>query len=173
MKKTILFAVLAVVVLACTQQPKTDDSSYKRAEALALYQKNMDVLKTGLRAFQNKQMEVWADGVADSCKWHSAAYGAQVGTKAEWGKVLMAYIADWDSITLKNAIYLPGVDTANYEPDGGVRYYGQWSGVHRSGVRTTINFYGFYEFNKANKIVSATDFFDVGGMMNAVMAKPK
>lgn len=173
MKKTRYFAVLAVVLLACNQQPKTDDTSYKRAEALALYQKNLEVLKTGLRAFQNEQMEVWADGVADSCVWHSAQYGTSEATKEAWGKVLMAYVADWDSITLKNAIYLPGVDTANFEPDGSVRYYGQWSGVHRSGVKTTISFYGSYAFNKANKIVSATDFFDVGGMMNAVMAKSK
>lgn len=173
MKKPILCAVLAVVLLACNQQPKTDDTSYKRAEALALYQKNLDVLKTGLRAFQNEQMEVWADGVADSCVWHSAQYGTSDATKEAWGKTLMGYVTEWDSITLKNAIYLPGVDTANFEPDGSVRYYGDWSGVHRTGVKTAIRFYGSYEFNKANKIVSASDYFDFGGVWNAVMAKPK
>lgn len=173
MKKPIFWSILAVVLLACNQQPKTDDTSYKRAESLVLYQKNLEVLKTGLQAFQNEQMEVWADGVADSCVWQPAMYGVPDGTKEQWGKVLMTYISDWDSITLKNAIYLPGVDTANFEPDGSVRYYGDWSGVHSSGVKTTIHFYGSYEFNKANKIVSASDFFDVGGLMNAVAVKPK
>lgn len=173
MKKLILCLAVAVIMLACTQPPKTDESATKRADAMALYKKNLDVLKTGLQAFQNEQMEVWADGVAEDVAWTPASYGAPIGTKEDWRKVLTGYVTDWDSIRLKNPIFLPGLDTANYEPDGSVRYYGQWDAVHKSGIRTSVNFYGSYEFNKDSKIVSATDFFDVGGMMNSLAAKSK
>lgn len=171
MKKAISCAILAVVVLACGQQPKTDDASFRRSKSLALFEKNKEVLRIGLEAFQREQMEVWADGVSDTVVWISSAYGAKPGSKAEWRKALDVYITNWDSIRLKNAIFLPGLDTTNYEPDGSVRYYGQWDGVHISGTRTTVNFYGTYEFNTYNKIVSAQDFFDVSGLMNSVTPK--
>ena len=60
---------------------------------------------------------------------------------------------------------------STYAIDGSVRYYGNWDAVHKSGVKTSVNFYGTYEFNKDNKVVSGSEFFDVGGMMNAITPK--
>ena len=57
--------------------------------------------------------------------------------------------------------------------DGGVRCYGRWDGVHKSGVTTHVNYYGTFEFNKDGKISSANEFFDLGGLMNAVAPKKK
>ena len=173
MKKVIFCVILSVALAACTQAPKTDETASKRASALALYQQNMTALKTGLQAFQNEQIDIWAQGIADNCVWNSGMYGSSPGTKADWSNVLSSYATDWDSIRLNNAVYLPGLDSASFEPDGSVRYYGQWTGLHKSGVRTSINFYGTYEFDTTNKIVNASDYFDMGGMMNAVMAKSK
>ena len=173
MMKAIPCAILAVVMLACGQQPKTDEASFKRTKSLALFERNKEVLQIGLEAFQREQMEVWADGVSDTVVWNSSAYGSRPGSKEDWRKVLDVYITNWDSIRLNNAVFLPGLDTGNYEPDGSVRYYGQWDGVHISGIRTSINFYGTYEFNSVNKIVNAQDFFDVSGLMIAVSPKGK
>ena len=173
MMKAIPCAILAVVMLACGQQPKTDEASFKRTKSLALFERNKEVLQIGLEAFQREQMEVWADGVSDTAVWNSSAYGAKPGSKEDWRKALDVYITNWDSIRLKNAVFLPGLDTANYEPDGSVRYYGQWDGVHISGIRTSVNFYGTYKFNSVNKIVNAQDFFDVSGLMNSVVPKSK
>src|SRR6185295_3974221 len=96
-----------------------------------------------------------------------AAYGAPDGTKEDWKKALSFYLANWDSLKLKDARFLPGVDSTTQEPDGSVRYYGKWTGVHKSGVRTSSTFYGSLEFNAESKITDASEFFDVGGLINA------
>ncbi len=51
--------------------------------------------------------------------------------------------------------------------------YGRWDGVHSSGVATQSKYYGTYDFNKDNKIISGSDFFDLGGLMNVVQPKNK
>jgi len=38
-------------------------------------------------------------------------------------------------------------------------------------VKTSVNFYAAYEFNKDNKVIEAAEFFDLGGLMNAVAPK--
>jgi hypothetical protein len=84
---------------------------------------------------------------------------------------LAAYIADWDTLKLMYPDFLPGIDSATHEFDGSVRYYGIWNGIHKSGVRTSVNFYATYDFDKDGKIVNASEFFDVGGLMNAINKK--
>ena len=98
-------------------------------------------------------------------------YGAPEGKKEDWKNALSSYMADWDGLKLENANFLPGIDSTTHEPDGSVRYYGVWTGVHKSGVKTSLKFYGTYDFNKDGKIVFGDEYFDLGGLMNAV--KPK
>ena len=171
MKKVIAWSVLSFAVLACTQNQKPAEAPSKNAEAKAQFEKNLATLKAGISAFENEQIDQWAASVADNAVWNSPAYGSPAGTKDDWKKALSFYLANWDSLKLKNAMFLPGIDSATNEPDGSVRYYGQWIGVHKSGVKTSLSFYATYEFNKENKITEAAEFFDLGGMMNAVAAK--
>ena len=171
MKKVIFWSVLSIAVSACTQNQKKAEAPSKSAEAKVLYEKNLAALQAGIRAYENEQIDVWASSVADNAEWHPAAYGAPVGTKEDWKKALSFYVANWDSIKLKNAMFLPGIDSATTEPDGSVRYYGRWIAVHKSGVKTSVDFYGTYEFNKDNKVIEASEFFDLGGLMNAVAPK--
>ena len=169
MKKLLLIPVAALLLTACTNK-KDDDASKKNADMKALYEKNLATLKAGIAAFENKDIEGWAASVADTAHWDSPAYGDTVHTKAHWKESLAYYIANWDNLKLNNATFLPGVDST-HEMDGSVRYYGNWDAVHKSGVKTSVNFYGTYDFNSDNKIVSGSDFFDVGGVMNAVTPK--
>jgi hypothetical protein len=173
MKNLFFCSILLLASIACNQDSKTtDDTAAKKSdEAKAMYEKNLGALKTAIVAFENKQIDAWAATVADSAKWAPPAYGAIEAKKDDWKKVLSMYMADWDSLKLVNPNFLPGVDSATHEFDGSVRYYGTWTGVHKSGVHTATNFYGAYNFNKDNKVVFATEFFDVGGMMNAVQKK--
>ncbi len=69
---------------------------------------------------------------------------------------------------LTEAQFLPGVDSATHQPDGSVRYYGTWHGTPASGKEVSVKFYGTYDFNKDNKIISGDDFYDVGGLMNSL-----
>jgi hypothetical protein len=183
MKKIIFFSLLLCVLFSCNDSAKTDDTTTtssdttsttpdsKTSDSKALYEKNLASLQAGITAFENEKMDDWAATVADNAVWNSPAYGAKPAGKEDWKKALTAYTTDWDSLKLVNPVFLPGVDSLTHDFDGSVRYYGNWEGVHKSGVRTSVSFYGTYEFNKDNKVVNATEFFDVGGLTNAL--KPK
>ncbi|MEO6328374.1 MAG: hypothetical protein ABIO55_05560 [Ginsengibacter sp.] len=181
MKKVIFFSLVLFVFFSCNESAKTDDMSSKSSDststtsktsdAKALYEKNLASLQAGITAFENKKIDDWAATVADAAVWNSPAYGAKPGGKEDWKKALSAYTANWDNLKLVNPVFLPGIDSLTHEFDGSVRYYGAWEGVHKSGVKTSVNFYGTYEFNNDNKVVDGSDFFDVGGLMDAI--KPK
>ena len=170
MKLFIFFLFISTAVYSCNEQVKSEPT-LKLSEAKVLYEKNLASLQRGIRAFENENIDEWAETVADTTIWNSAAYGSLPGTKEDWKKTLIAYFADWDSIKLNYPDFLPGIDSATHEFDGSVRYYGIWNGIHRSGVRTSVNMYATYDFNKEGKIVNASEFFDVGGLMNAIKAK--
>jgi ketosteroid isomerase-like protein len=176
MKKIIFFSLLLAVLYSCNDSAKTDATASTSADTTnksdtkALYEKNLASLQAGITAFENEKMEDWAATVADDAVWNSPAYGAKPAGKTEWKNALTAYTADWDNLKLVNPTFLPGIDSATHEFDGSVRYYGNWEGTHKSGVKTSVNFYGTFEFKEA-KVVDGTEFFDVGGLMNAVKAK--
>jgi len=173
MKKIIFFSLVLSVFFSCKDSEKKDDTTSKNADAKALYEKNLATLKSSITAFENEKIDDWAAAIADNAVWNPPAYGAKPAGKAEWKNTFTAYFADWDSLKLVDPTFLPGIDSTTHEFDGSVRYYGQWNGVHKSGVRTSVSFYGTYDFDKNGKVVAGSDFFDVGGMMNAIANKPK
>lgn len=174
MKKLLLAPVLSLLLIACADKDKKDDGASKKSDDMkALYEKNLAVLKAGIAAFEKEDINAWAAGVADDATWSSPAYGDTVTTKAHWKESLQFYADNWSNLKLNNANFLPGIDSGTHEFDGSVRYYGSWDGVHNSGKATKLNFYGTYDFNKDNKIVSGADYFDLGGLMNDVKPKDK
>ena len=173
MKKLLFASIISLLVMACSDKKdkKEDDSSKKNAEMKSMYEKNLASLQAGIAAFEKEDMNGWAATVADSATWASPAYGDTVSTKTHWKESLQYYIDNWDNLKLNAPNYLPGIDSATHELDGSVRYYGYWDAVHKSGVATHVSFYATYDFNKDNKIISGAEFFDVGGLMNAVAPK--
>lgn len=172
MKKVIFFFIALSGLYACETSVKKDEVP-KASDAKMLYEKNLASLKKGITAFENEKLDDWAATVADTTIWNSPVYGSSPAGKADWRKSLSNYIADWDSLKLNFPDFLPGIDSATHEFDGSVRYYGIWNGIHKSGVHTSVNFYATYDFNKDGKVINASEFFDVGGLMNAINAKAK
>ena len=174
MKKLLFASIVSLLVMSCGDNDKKEDgASKKNAEMKTAYEKNLASLQAGIAAFEKEDIDGWAANVADSAVWTSPAYGDTVTTKAHWKESLKYYVDNWSNLHLANGIFLPGIDQTTRELDGSVRYYGQWGGVHSSGVTTSVNFYGTYDFNKDNKIISGADYFDLGGMMNAIKPKDK
>ena len=172
MKKLLFATMVSLLIIACNDNDKKEDeSSKKHADMHSLYEKNLAVLKNSITLFEKKDLEGWAASVADSAKWDSPAYGDTVKTKAHCKETLKFYLDNWNDIHLNNAMFLPGLDSLTHEFDGSVRYYGRWDATHTSGVKTMVNFYGAYDFNKDGKVIYGGEFFDVGGLMNAI--KPK
>lgn len=174
MKKLLFAAVISLMIAACSDKEKKEDaSSTKDAEMKALYEKNLATIKAFIAAFEKEDIDADAALIADTATWSSPAYGDTVTTKAHWVESLKNYMANWDQLHLSWGQFLPGLDSATHEFDGSVRYYGRWDGVHTSGVATQLKFYGTYEFNKDNKITFGADYFDLGGLLNAVKPKDK
>jgi hypothetical protein len=169
MRNLLFVAVISLAILACNQaENKNDGASNKSADMKALYEKNLATLKAGIAAFEKEDIEGWAATIADTAVWISPAYGDMDTTKKHWKESLAYYMANWDNLKLNNANFLPGIDADTHEFDGSVRYYGQWDGVHKSGKKTSVNFYGTYNFNADNKIIFGADYFDLGGLLNEV-----
>lgn len=174
MKKFLLIAIVSSLLTACSNSEKKEantDTSPKADDMTALYEKNLAVVKSAIASFEKKDIEGWASSLADSVVWNSPSYGDTVTTKAHWKETLTSYSTNWDDLKLTNTNFLPGVDSTTHQPDGSVRFYGVWVGTSKSGQHTSSKFYGTYDLNKDNKVIFADEYFDVGGLLNAITPK--
>jgi hypothetical protein len=168
--KSFRFLILATITMFACQRP-TQPAEPQDDPVEAVYQKNLAAVKAAVSAFENENLDEFGTYVADNAVYYSGAYGSKKGTKEDWKKLLGFFTTDFDSIRLDHPLYLPGIDSVTHKLDGNVRYYGTWVSRHKSGVKTAARFYAVYEFDANNKIVYAEDYFDVGGLLNAVAPK--
>lgn len=174
MKKLFIAVGIILISIGCNQAEKSDaDASSKNDDMQALYEQNLSTLKSFIAAFEKEDIDGQAAFIADSARYSSPVFGDTIFTKKHWLEGQKYYMDNWSNLHLSNAQFLPGIDSATHQFDGSVRYYGFWDGVHTSGFTGQVKFYGTYDFNKDHKIISGNDFFDVGGMMNAVNAYSK
>lgn len=167
MKKLLFLLLIGFLIYACNSNEKKEASDNNDMQTM--YEQNLAVVKSMISDFENKNMDAFMSNVADSVTWNSPMYGDTVQTKAHYKESLQYWLDNWDSLHLESPIFLPGVDTVTKKPDGSVRYYGQWKGVHKAtGKHTDVNFYEFFNFNADHKITNNGQFFDVGGLMNSL-----
>jgi ketosteroid isomerase-like protein len=172
MKKLFFALIITVMVAGCNQaNQKESTTSGNSTEMKALYEANLAAYKIQIAAFEREDLNAWAATIADDAKWSSPVYGDTVHTKAHWVESVKSTFDNFDKLHLTDAQFLPGVDSATLKPDGSVRYYGTWNGTSKSGKEAGVKFYGTYNFNKDHKVISGDDFYDVGGLMNAVTSK--
>ena len=174
MKKIFYAAIITLMIAGCSQpdQKETVTSNKSNGDDMkALYEANLAAYKSQVAAFEKEDLKAWAATIADNAVWHSPAYGDTITTKAHWVETIKNIMDSNSNLHLTNAQFLPGIDSASHQPDGSVRYYGTWHATPASGKELSIKFYGTYDFNKDHKIISGDEFYDVGGVMNAV--KPK
>lgn len=169
MKKLLFFPLLALLLFACNPAPKNETTATGDNDMKALYEQNLVTVKNNISAFESKNMDALFANVSDTVTWNSAAYGDTIHSKAHWMESLKYWMDNWDSLHLVDPIYLAGVNPDTNTPDGSVRYYGRWDGVHKAtGKHTQVQIYEYYNFNTDGKIAACGTYFDVGGLMNAV-----
>lgn len=71
---------------------------------------------------------------------------------------------------------LPGVDADTKEPDGSVRYYGEWkvtrpATASNSEKSATLRVYSAYTFNEEGKITQELTYGDFTGLNNYLISK--
>lgn len=158
MKKTYSVFVL-MGLLGCYSQEKHPD-----------YEANLALVQASFKAYENENIEDWMACFSEDLVHESAAYGVgRIGLEAQ-RKQIEQYHQEFENIKFTNEIWLQGVKFKTNVPDGSVRCYGTWTGVHTStGKEVAMSAYHYFDF-KNGKIDESGDFFDFGGMMNAVFA---
>ena len=80
-------------------------------------------------------------------------------------------LKEWMSImkpTLKQAIYLPGIDTVSFEMDGSVRYYGTWN--FAAGEKDVdLMVYGTADLHDEGLLTSLAHYADFGVAMMQIL----
>lgn len=173
MKKIICLFLASFAIVGCQTPNQPAPEEPKDDAAKIAYEKNLAAIKAAIKAFENENLEEFGSYVSDSVAYYPASYGSTKSTKEEWKNLLGFFTSEFDSIRLAQPLFLPGIDSVTHKPDGSVRYYGSWVSRHKSGVKTAVAFYAVYEFDDNNKVIYAQDFFDVGGLLNAVAPKKK
>ncbi len=111
--------------------------------------------------------------VSEDIKLYTPMYGSSepLGFDA-YASILKGYHDNFEDIKYNANAWLPGVDTLSLKPDGSVRTYGTWTGKNSTtGKDINLSGYWYFNFDSEGKIIAQGDFFDYGGMMQAVGPK--
>ena len=132
------------------------------------FDKNVELAKTWFTTFTSEDYDATAALMSEDVEWQGCFYGSPVMNKEE----AMAYMKGWHD-AMEDVVYtpvnwLPGVLADTGLPDGSVRSYGKWTGVHsESGKSWELISYHTWDF-KDGLIISGGDYFDAGGLLSSL-----
>ena len=157
--KNILFLVsLALFVASCS------DSNPKYAKNLATAQKLFT-----LHGEENidEQLKL----VSKDIKVELPFYDSEIVGYEAYTSILKGYHDAFDDIKYTAELWLPGTDSLGVL-NGSVRTYGKWTGVQaETGKQLNLKGYWYFGFDDTGLINTQGDFFDAGGMLDAVYSK--
>lgn len=161
--KNLLILSSAILLMASCNQPTVECPEID----MSAYEKNKSTLETMFSNFQQ--------GIVDSTMYASDFIDVGTGfNESDKGKD--EAIENYNMMTsllkmnLQNAIYLPGIDTTNFEVDGSVRYYGEWQ-MQMGEATQKLKTYGSIEFNEAGEIKNIAHYGDWTATFNALLAE--
>ena len=169
MKNLFLYVMLCGIMISCGNSSKQTDNSKENAaaEVKATYEKNVATFEKLFEAWAGQDVDGSLSLLADNFLESGTGVGEPDRTKEEW-KANMEMMMSVMKPTLKQAMFLPGVDTATLEIDGSVRYYGTWN--FASGEKNQdLKVYGSADFNEAGLITSLTHYADFGMVMMQIL----
>lgn len=150
MRNFILICTAALVTACSSEHP---DFAKNLATAQELFRLH------GEEAFE-QQMEIWSEDVA----LYPPMYGTDAVGHDEVAGMVRGYQTEFDELAFTEDTWLPGTNEMG-QPDGSVRTYGTWTGVHTaSGKPLALRSYHYFNFDDQGKIIEQGDFFDYGGM---------
>ena len=173
MKKTILVAMFATTLFACSTPAEKTASTGSDDAMMAEFKENAKVTTAIFEAFANKDLQTWGSYVSDTLKAHGAGYGleATIG-KEELRKRLEGLHSIVNNIKANDIQLYPGLDSVTYKPTGDVRAYVRWTDDGINGAKIEHKYYGVFKFNKDHKITETDEFMDITGVIKAA-TEPK
>ena len=162
MKYFINLTLLLFVMVSCNQT--SDTSAFD--EGLAKFENNKALTDKTFDLFIAKDLDGMMDMYADDAIW-SPANTLDSLSKEALREGMTGWMTEFEVFSFNDRQYYPGVDD-NFVPDGSVRTYGTWAGKHVSGAETVTKYYSVTQYNDDGKIVTALEWFDVGGVFDQV-----
>ena len=163
MRNIINFIILIAFISSCTA-PQQDNTAFDLG--LSKFEKNKAIADKTFDLFIDKDLDGMMNMYSDDVVW-SPANTLDSLSKAELRGGMTGWMENFESFTFNDRQYYPGVDD-NFVPDGSVRTYGTWVGKHVSGAQTISKYYSVTQFNDEGKIITALEWFDLGGVFDQV-----
>jgi quinol monooxygenase YgiN len=159
MKKILVTILAAALFGSCNTNP---DYAKNLATAQKLFELHEKEDLDGQLALVSKEIELI-----------TSVYGSEAAGYEQYVTMIKGYHAAFDDIKYTANVWLPGSNPAGVL-DGSVRTYGTWTGVNvATGKSLNLMGYWYFNFDDEGKIMTQGDFFDFGGMYDAVYPKTK
>lgn len=174
--KKITYLIALILFISCANETDTKieiseantiESSSEAEDKNETYQRNSSNLKILFDHWEAKDVESSVSLLSDDFVETGTGFGEKDRNRSEW-KANMDDMMSVMTPSLKNAIYLPGIDTVNFDPDGSVRYYGTWN-FSVGEKNEDIKVYGTANFNDEGLITTLAHYADFGVTMMQIM----
>jgi len=176
MKNIIYYTIISCFLISCSNNAKQVDNTEEStiveqaetsSDTKATYDRNLANFKSMMDAWNNQDIGAALNLMADDFMETGTGYGEQDRNKEEW-KAQNEGMMTVMKPTLKQAIYLPGIDTVSLEMDGSVRYYGTWNFAVGE-KNADLKVYGTADFNEEGLITSLAHYADFSMAMMQIM----
>ena len=189
--KLLSLALLAVATLfGCKQTAEAEAEEEMATEEVAGpdyadFERKVGIISDFYEAHGNEDLAAQTAMLSDTLEWSPPNYnGNKWLGKEDFIAALKGYHDTFDNIK-----FTPGVVTADDTVNGYwsgsvfpeenassnaavIRVYGTWTATHtESGKEIGVKFYSTVSVNDDGQIVAASDYFDVGGLMDQVEAQ--
>ena len=158
MKKSLILLSITLCLIGCTKS----NSSYV---------KNLETAKKFFALHEEENFEEQLKLISKDIQAETPFYGSEISGYDEFTSMVKGYHDAFDDIQYNARVWLPGTDSLGVF-DGSVRTYGEWTGIQTQ-TRKKLNLKGYWYFDfDENGLISAQgEFFDAGGMLDAVYPK--
>jgi len=160
MKPFFYLFLSSIVLMSCQSEEKITSEAFEQ---------NSENLKSLLEAWESQDIDASMAFLADDFVEVGTGFN-ELDRNKEEHKEQMTIMMDSMKLkpTLKNAVFLPGVDSTTLEADGSVRYYGIWN-FAIGDKNEDLMVYGTAEFNEEGKITSLAHYADFNMTMMQIM----
>ncbi|MDG2341998.1 MAG: hypothetical protein P8L24_02880 [Cytophagales bacterium] len=135
------------------------------------YDRNLATAKKLFQLHGEEDLEAQLALVSKDIESISPIYGSSSNDYEGYKSMLKAYHDGFEDIQYTANNWLPGTDSLG-KLDGSVRTYGNWTGKNSAtGKKIDLNGYWYFNFDNDGKVIVQGDFFDFGGMYDAVYPK--
>lgn len=162
MKNILILSSAILLIVSCNQSP-VDCPEVD----MSTYEKNQATVERMFAGFQAGEIDpsIYAADFTDVGTGFNEVDRSKEEAIEQYGMFTSLL-----SMDLQESVYLPGVDSVNFEVDGSVRYYGQWQ-MQMGEATQQLMAYGSFEFNEAGEMTNLAHYGDWTATFNALLAE--